>query len=90
MSSLNPIHPGEILREDFFISIDNPRGYFLKEMSQKTGISTEELTLLMDETTDITPEIAEKLSKGFSTSKEFWLNLQHRYNQDKEEQPCTI
>jgi addiction module HigA family antidote len=67
-----PIHPGEILREDFVPD------YKLTAagLSRALGVSRQTVNELLRERRAVRPEMALRLSKLFGNSPEFWLNLQ--------------
>lgn len=68
-----PIHPGEMLREDFMGKQD------VAKVAAKMGILSLTLHKVMDEQMGISPALAEKLGKYFKTTPDFWLNLQAQY-----------
>src|SRR5215211_4426093 len=74
--SPKPPHPGEIL-EEFYIKQLNLN---LDELAENLGISRNTLFKIRKKRTRVTPEIAVRLSQAFSTSVEFWLNLQQKYD----------
>lgn len=80
MSKLKPIHPGEILREEFLI----PMNIEPSRLANDTKISEEEINALIEETRPITPNAALRLSLYFGLSERFWLNLQSRYDLETE------
>ncbi len=67
-----PIHPGEILREDFLPE------YALSAtaLAEAVGVSRQSINELLRERRAVSPEMALRLGKVFGTSAEFWLNLQ--------------
>ncbi len=72
---LVPIHPGEILREEFLL----PMGLSAGTVARAVGVPRTRIERLAKETVDLTPDTALRLAKFFGTSAEFWLNLQNRY-----------
>lgn len=80
MSKSKPIHPGEILREEFLI----PMNIEPSRLANDTKISEEEVNALIEETRPITPNAALRLSLYFGLSERFWLNLQSRYDLETE------
>src|SRR5688572_22216318 len=72
---LAPIHPGEILREEFLL----PMGLSAGMVARAVGVPRTRIERLAKETVDLTPDTALRLAKLFGTSAEFWLNLQTRY-----------
>jgi len=72
---LPPVHPGEILREEFI----NERGLTITEVAEGLGIARANLSAVVNERAGISPELAVKLSEAFATTAGFWLNLQKNY-----------
>ena len=72
----NPIHPGEILREEFLAE------YRLSanKVAADLGINVGRLSEVMEGRAPITAELALRLSRYFSNSPEYWLNLQSAYD----------
>ncbi len=71
-----PVHPGEILREDYL----KPLSLTITELAKILRVSRKTLSKIINEKGSITPEMALKLSKAFNTTPELWLNLQRNYN----------
>ena len=67
-----PIHPGEILREDFLPEYD----LSVTALAEALGVSRQSVNELLRERRAVSPEMALRLGKLFGTSPEFWLNLQ--------------
>jgi addiction module HigA family antidote len=67
-----PIHPGEILREDFLPEY----GLSVTALADAAGVSLQSINELLRERRAVTPEMALRLGKLFGNSPEFWLNLQ--------------
>ena len=67
-----PIHPGEILREDFLPEY----GLSISALAEAAGVSRQSMNELLRERRALTPEMALRLSKLFGNAPEFWLNLQ--------------
>lgn len=67
-----PVHPGEILREDFLPEY----GLSVTALAEAAGVSRQSMNELLRERRALTPEMALRLSKLFGNSPEFWLNLQ--------------
>ncbi len=67
-----PIHPGEILREDFMPDYD----LTVSGLASALGVSRQSVNELLRERRAVSPEMALRLAKLFGTSAEFWLNLQ--------------
>ena len=73
---LPPIHPGEQLREEFM----RPIGLTALTLAQDIDIPLPEVEEILEETRAVTGEAALRLARYFSTSPEFWLNLQRDYD----------
>ena len=67
-----PIHPGEILREDFLPEY----GLSVTALAESAGVSRQSMNELLRERRALTPEMTLRLGKLFGNSPEFWLNLQ--------------
>ena len=73
MQKRAPVHPGEVLREDFLLPMRLSAGMVARSL----GVPRTRIERLAKETVDLTPDTA--LAKFFGTSAEFWLNLQTRF-----------
>lgn len=73
--SLPPLHPGEVLREEFM----NPYGLSAYKVAQQCGVKRTRIERIAKEQVGISADTALRLGKLFGTSAEFWLNLQTRY-----------
>ena len=67
-----PIHPGEILREDFLPDYELTG----VRLATALGVSRKTVSDLLHERRAVTPEMALRLARLFGNSAEFWLNLQ--------------
>jgi len=76
---LHPIHPGEVLREEFI----EPMGMSQRKFADKIGVTHTRLNQIVNEKRSITADTALRLSKALGTTAEFWMNLQARYDLDK-------
>ena len=70
-----PIHPGEILREEFLA----PLRLTAYQLARRTGLSQTRLSQILKEKRGITAETALRLSRHFAVSAEFWMGLQAQY-----------
>jgi antitoxin HigA-1 len=73
--NLAPLHPGEILREDYI----KERGLTVTEVAKGLGIARANLSAIVNERAGISPELAVKLSEAFGNTAQFWVNLQKNY-----------
>lgn len=71
-----PIHPGEILREEFLIPL-NLKPYTL---ARKLGVPRTRIERLVAEVTPVTPDTALRLARFFGTTAQFWMNMQAAYD----------
>ena len=67
-----PIHPGEMLREEFFPEY----GLTVSAFAEAAGVSRQSVNELLRERRAVSPEMALRLGKLLGTSPEYWLNLQ--------------
>jgi addiction module HigA family antidote len=72
----NPPHPGEIIRE---LCID-PLEISVTRAAEALGVSRKTLSGILNGRAGISPEMAIRLSKAFSTTPESWLNQQMQYD----------
>ncbi|MGI8469095.1 MAG: HigA family addiction module antitoxin [Pyrinomonadaceae bacterium] len=80
MKKLEPIHPGEILREEFLL----PMKVSQSKIDEDTGISLKEIEKIIAGKSPVTPNAALRLSLYFGLSERFWVNLQSRYDLETE------
>lgn len=72
---LPPIHPGEILLEEFLIPLNITQYRLAKDI----GVPAPRIAAIIKEERAITADTALRLSRFFGMSKDFWLGLQKRY-----------
>jgi addiction module HigA family antidote len=75
-----PIHPGEILQEEFL----GPLGISQYRVAKETSVSPRRINEIVQGKRAITADTALRLSRYFGTSERFWLNLQLRYDLELE------
>lgn len=73
---LSPLHPGEVLREEFLVPLALSPGALAKAM----GVPRTRVERLAAETSGITADTALRLSRALGTSAQLWLNLQNRFD----------
>jgi addiction module HigA family antidote len=73
---LKPVHPGEILREEFV----KPLGLRMNRMALDLSVPLTRVADIVHERRGITTDTALRLGCYFKTSPTFWLNLQTRYD----------
>ena len=73
---LAPVHPGDILREEFLAPLDmTPYALAAELRVPRTRIER-----LAREETAVTPDTALRLARYFGTTPEFWLGIQNRFD----------
>jgi addiction module HigA family antidote len=77
---IEPIHPGEILLEEFLI----PMGISQYRLAQDINVPARRINEIVLGKRAITADTALRLSEYFGLSEKFWLNLQMRYNLEVE------
>ena len=73
---LSPIHPGEVLLEDFM----KPLGLSQYRLAQDIGVSPMRISQIVHGQRSITVDTAMRLARYFGTSAAVWLRLQVRYD----------
>ena len=74
--TLPPLHPGEVLREEFLVPLRLSPG----ALAKATGVPRTRIERIAAETTGITADTALRLGKALNTSAQLWLNLQNSYD----------
>lgn len=75
-SSRSPVHPGEILSEEFL----KPMQLTTYRLAKEIGMPSQGLGDIVLGKRSITAATAIRLARYFGTSEEFWMNLQTRYD----------
>jgi addiction module HigA family antidote len=73
-----PIHPGEILLEEFL----NPLGISQYRLAQAISVPPRRINEIVHGKRGISPDTALRLARALGTSDRFWMNLQTRYDLD--------
>jgi addiction module HigA family antidote len=76
VATLPPMHPGEMLREEFL----KPLGLSPYRVAKACGVPRTRIERIAREELGITADTALRLAKFFGTTAGFWLNLQRRYD----------
>jgi addiction module HigA family antidote len=74
-NGMKPVHPGEILREEYL----GPLGMSANRFAAALRIPTNRITEILAERRALTADTALRLARALGTSPEFWLNLQKTY-----------
>ena len=73
---LPPLHPGEVLREEFLVPLKMSAG----ALAKACGVPRTRIERLAGEQIGITADTALRLSKALGTTPELWLNLQNSFD----------
>jgi addiction module HigA family antidote len=73
---ISPVHPGEILREDFM----KPLGLTVNGLALDLHVPATRIGEIVHQRRRITADTALRLARYFNTNAEFWLNLQNFYD----------
>ncbi|MFO7764473.1 MAG: HigA family addiction module antitoxin [Wenzhouxiangellaceae bacterium] len=73
---MRPIHPGEILREEYLAPLDMS----VNALAKALRVDATRMNEIVRERRRITPDTAERLARYFSTAPQFWMNLQIQYD----------
>jgi addiction module HigA family antidote len=76
IKKLPPLHPGEILREEYLVPLKLSPGALAKAM----GVPRTRIERIAAETTGVTADTALRLGKALNTSAQLWLNLHTAYD----------
>ena len=71
-NGMRPVHPGEILREDFLI----PLGMSANALSKALNVPAPRINDIVRERRGVSADTALRLGRYFDTTPQFWLNLQ--------------
>ena len=77
---LPPIHPGEILLEEFL----KPMGISQYRLAKDISVPPRRINEIVHGKRAITPDTALRLSRYFGLSERFWINMQARYDLEVE------
>ena len=79
-AKLPPIHPGEVLLEEFM----NPMAITQYRLSKDIGVHPRRINQIVHGNRAVTADTALRLARYFGTSERFWMNLQSRYDLEVE------
>ena len=80
MTKLTPIHPGEVLMEDFI----GPLGITQNRLAVAIGVPPRRINEIVHGQRRITADTALRLGRYFGTSAQFWINLQGHHDLEKQ------
>jgi len=75
MLKIEPIHPGEILLEEFM----KPYNISQNALAKSLKVTPRRINEIVNKKRAITADTALRLSNFFGNSAEFWMNLQYKY-----------
>jgi addiction module HigA family antidote len=70
-----PVHPGEMLREEFM----KPLGISINRLALELHVPVTRISQIVNERRGITADTALRLARHFGTSADFWMNIQKDY-----------
>jgi addiction module HigA family antidote len=76
MAKMKPLHPGEVLREDFL----KPMGITAYRLAKDIDVPVNRITGIVNEDRAISADTALRLSRYFGTSAKIWTGLQADYD----------
>jgi antitoxin HigA-1 len=79
---IEPIHPGEILQEDFLI----PMNISAYKLAKETFIDQTRISEIVKGKRSISIDTALRFSKYFGTTPEFWINIQTHYDMENKKE----
>ena len=77
---IKPIHPGEVLREEFLL----PMGISQYRLAKDISVTARRINEIVQEKRAISADTALRLSLYFGLSERFWINLQAWYDLETE------
>jgi len=76
MNNIRPIHPGEILKEEYL----EPLGMSANALAKALHVSAPRVNDLVRQRRAVSIDTALRLARYFNTTAQFWLNLQNSYD----------
>lgn len=76
---LPPVHPGEVLREEFLV----PMWLSPYAVAQACGVPRSRIERLAREETPVSADTALRLARYFGTTAEFWMGMQAQYDLER-------
>ncbi|MBK8285602.1 MAG: HigA family addiction module antidote protein [Ahniella sp.] len=75
-NGMRPIHPGEVLREDFLL----PLGLSANALAKALNVPAPRVNDIVRERRGVSADTALRLARYFDSTPQFWLNLQAAYD----------
>lgn len=76
MNNMRPIHPGEIIREEYL----EPLGISANGLATALRVSAPRINDIVREKRGISVDTALRLARYFNTTAQFWMNMQTSYD----------
>ncbi len=76
MKKMKPVHPGEVLLEDFL----KPMGISQYRLAKEISVSARRINEIVHGTRAVSADTALRLGRYFGTSARFWMNLQNHFD----------
>ncbi|MEP6657487.1 MAG: HigA family addiction module antitoxin [Betaproteobacteria bacterium] len=76
MNKMRPIHPGEVLREEFM----EPLGLSANALAMALRVPAPRINDVVRERRGVSPDTALRLARYLGTTPQFWVNLQASYD----------
>jgi len=80
-NKMSPVHPGEILMEEFL----TPMGISQYRLSRDISVPPRRINEIVHGTRSVTADTALRLGKYFGVSPQFWMNLQAHFDLEQEQ-----
>lgn len=80
MTRIDPIHPGEVLSEEFLLPLEISQN----RLAVAIGVPPRRINEIVHGKRRVTADTALRLARYFGTTDRFWLNLQVRYDLELE------
>jgi addiction module HigA family antidote len=75
-NGMRPVHPGEILREDYLVEL----GMSANALAKALNVPAPRINEIVRERRGVSADTALRLARYFDTTPQFWLNLQTAYD----------
>lgn len=72
--SREPIHPGELLREEYMAEL----GLSVAGLAERLGVSRQTVNEIVREKRSLSPDMCLRLGRLFGTTPQFWMNMQEK------------
>lgn len=72
--SREPIHPGELLREEYMAEL----GLSVAGLAERLGVSRQTVNEIVREKRSLSPDMCLRLARLFGTTPQFWMNMQEK------------